>query len=178
MEINEIEYKTLESEKIVQLTSWYAIVSLILVSIFMRIWLPKPTQFYSWETAVLTIYAIMSLTFLIFVGKQSKRRALINKLPSADILKVCQFIQEHTNEKSWQVTYENFNIRSMQIIFGDRIPFIIPPHDYLSYMLSERLVVINAVTDQGTEKLMNPLSIELSGKGKKCLEIYSKSLKW
>lgn len=178
MEISEIEYKTLESEKIVQLTSWYAIVSLILVSIFMRIWLPKPTQFYSWETAVLAVYAIMSLTFLIFVGKQSKRRALINKLPSADILKVCQFVQEHTNEKSWQVTYENFNIRSMQIIFGDRIPFIIPPHDYLSYMLSERLVVIYAVTDQGTDKHMNPLSIELSEKGKKCLEIYSKSLKW
>ncbi|EHH1106668.1 hypothetical protein J7H93_004755 [Vibrio parahaemolyticus] len=178
MEIKEIEYKTFESEKIVQVMSWYAITSLIVVSIFMRVWLPKPTQLYSWETAALTVYTVISLSFLYIMGKQSKRRALINKLPSTDILKICEFLKDHTKNKSWHVTYENFNTQSMQIVFGDSISFIIPPHDYLSYMLSERLVVIKAVTDKGSDRLMNPLSIELSGKGHKCLEIYSKSLKW
>ena len=178
MEIEEIKYKTFESEKIIQITSWYAITSLILVSIVMRIWLPKPTELYSLESLFLILYSSISFWFLITMAKHSKRRALINKLPSTDILKICLHIKKQTHEKSWQITPENFNSEAMSEIFGNDIKFLIPSHDYLSYMLSERLITILAVTDLADDPFMNPLHVKLSNKGEKCLHIYEQSMNW
>ena len=182
MKIEEIKYNTLESEQIVQYSTRYAVISLILVSVFMRIWLPKPTVLFSVESLVLATYVIISLCFLFYMGIQSKRRALINKLPSTDILKLCAFVKQVTDQTvdtgCWHVTYEKFNKHAMGAIFSEQIASIIPAHDYFSYMLSEKLIDVDSVTDKGRDINSNPLSIQLSEKAKKRLEIYNQSLTW
>jgi hypothetical protein len=182
LKIENRKYKTLESEQIAQYSSWYAIVSLILVGICMRLWMEKPVVLNSNESFIFAIYVVISFGFLTWMGSQSKRRALINKLPSTKIIKLCTFIKEMTDKSTesgnWHVTFDNFNNRAMIVLFGDKVSSLIPSHDYLSYMLSDKFITIKAVTDKGNKIENNPISIELSDKALKVLEIYQQSVKW
>lgn len=172
-------YWTLESETIIFVSTTYAVLSLILVGVVFRFWLPA-----SAEVCVISIYAISSLIFLSFIGVQSRRRTKLNKLPSEDILELCYLVKEcgnHGKEDfsgNWHVTYDSFNGHAMKRIFSTYISQIIPPHDYFSYMLAERYIDVSSVTDKGSDINKNTISISLSKSAQEKLKIYEGSAQW
>lgn len=169
-----IEYKTLESETIVFCSSLYAVIALMLVGVVFRFWLQEEC-----EEAVIGVYALLSISFLIFIGIQSKRRTKLNKLPSRDVLDLCYLIRENLGNESsvWHTTYSSFNNRAMELFFTYEISTNIPAHDYFSFMLAERYLEIEGVVDiPGVNN--NNLKITLTKKAKERLAIYEESKSW
>ncbi|PHO11816.1 hypothetical protein CPG38_11145 [Malaciobacter marinus] len=115
-----INYKTLESETIIFASTSYAVLSLILVGVVFRFWLAERFEIY-----IISIYACLSLLFLIYMGIQSYRRTKLNKLPSSTILELCYLVKENSNYKNakfvnngcWNVTLSSFNDHAMKSIF-------------------------------------------------------------
>jgi hypothetical protein len=165
-------YWTLESETIIFASTIYAVLSLILVGVVFRFWLPA-----SLELCVISIYAIFSLIFVSFIGVQSRRRTKLNKLPSRDILELCYLVKEGFSE-SMGVTCDSFNGHAMKRLFSTEISQIILPHDYFSYMLAERYIDISGFTDKGSDINKNTLNIYLSKSAQEKLEIYEGSAHW
>ncbi len=171
-EVKAIEYKTLESETIVFLSTAYAVVSLFLVGVVFRFWMPE-----KYEYCVVGVYAVLSFTFLLFVGHESRKRTKINKLPSFDIIKLCYFAKNYIGKETgvWCTTYESFNRHAMELLFDDSLYRSVPPHDYFSYMLAERYLIIEGIVDP---KINNNLKINLTKKAYDRLAIYKNSKKW
>lgn len=173
------KYKTFESETLIFISTSYAVVSLILVTIVFRFWLPENYKF-----PIVGAYALFSLSTLIWMGFQSRRRTELNKLPSLDVLELCYLVKETSDQSRegysgcWHVTYELFNTLSMERLFGDMVSQIVPPHDYFSYMLAEKYIEIQAIIDKGCDINKNSLSICLSDKALSRLAIYEKSGSW
>lgn len=167
-------YKTIESETIIFYSTIYAVISLLLVGIVFRFWLPLfPATF---QVTIITAYALASVWFLYYIYIKSTRRTKINKLPPTDITSLCYLVKAYSQEesKTWHTTLESFNSNAMKLLFDDHIPQIIPPHDYFSYMLAERYIEIASINNISN----NTLSIQLSSKAILHLDIFEKAEHW
>ncbi len=183
-EVKEINYTTWESETIVIASTAFAVASSILTGVIFRIWPPTLSTLLSPENCALALYTLASAGIIIYIGMQSRKRALLNKLPSIDIIKLCNLVKQYSMHGqqgysgNWHTTSAAFNQRAMDTLFSQGVSQIIPAHDYFSYMLSERLIVTESITDKGSDKNLNTLSIALSKKALKRIEIYEKSKHW
>lgn len=168
--VKDIKYKTLESETIVFFSTIYAVVSLFFVGVVFRFFLPK-----SYEVYVVGFYAMVSFIFLVYIGVNSRRRTKLNKLPSFDVLELCYFVDNYTGEETgyYWTKKESFNDHAMEIFFGRDIARGLPSHDYLSFMLAERYVVVESVSE-----LNRNLGIKLAKKAIDRMSIYEMSKKW
>ena len=172
------DYKTLEQETIVLLSSIYAVVSVFLVGIVFRFWLPTTTSLT--QGLVAGLYLIASVAFLALIAWQSTRRTKINKLPSADITELCYLIKENSQEQSkcWHTTQDTFNRRAMTLLFGADISSRVPAHHYFSYMLSERYIEIAVKTIDALNPVNDNLPIRLTKKANTHLGIYEDAKHW
>ncbi len=183
-ELKEINYTTWESETIVIISTAFAIASSIVTGVIFRIWPPTLNILLSLENGALAFYTVASAGIIIYIGLQSRKRALLNKLPSIDVIKLCHLVKQYSMHGqqgysgNWHTTSAAFNQRAMESLFSQWVSQIIPAHDYFSYMLSERFIVTESITDKGSEKSLNALSISLSKKALKRIEIYEKSKHW
>ena len=183
-EVKEINYATWESETIVIVSTAFAVASSIVTGVIFRIWPPTLNILLSLENCALALYTLVSAVIVIYVGLQSRKRALLNKLPSIEIIKLCNLVKHYSMHGqqgfsgNWHTTSAAFNQRAMESLFSQWVSQIIPVHDYFSYMLSERLIVIDSITDKGSEKSVNTLSISLSKKALKRIEIFEQSKHW
>ena len=173
-QILEREYKTFEAETIVMLSTLYAIVSLILVTVLFRFLLIE-----SYELITISSYAVISFFFLLWIGRHSRRRAQLNKLPSIDVIKLCYMVKEFSGQgrKSWHTTYSAFNDRAMERIFGATISEILPSHDYFSYIMAEKYIVALPM-DNSSDREQNGFSISLSETAQKKLKIFGDAKNW
>lgn len=179
--VNPRNYKTLESETIIFLSTSYAVISLILVGVVFRFWLSDCLEIY-----IISIYTFLSLIFLVYMGIQSNRRTKLNKLPSNTILELCYLVKEKSNYKNsefvqsgcWNVTLSSFNDHAMKNIFGTEVSKLIPTHDYFSFMLSEKYITVSSITDNSNNINKNTLNISPSIKAIEKLKIYEDSERW
>lgn len=183
-EVKEINYVTWELETIVIISTAFAVVSSIVTGVIFRIWPPTLNILFSLENFLLLLYTLASVGIITYIGVQSRRRASLNKLPSIDIIKLCYLVKQYSmhGQKdysgSWHTTSATFNQHAMESLFSQGISQIIPAHDYFSYMFSEKFIVATSITDKGSEKASNILSITLSKKALKRIDIYEKSKCW
>jgi len=176
-----INYRTLASETIIFASTIYAVLSLILVGVVFRFWLSD-----CFEVYIISIYAFLSLIFLIYMGIQSYRRTKLNKLPSNTILELCYLVKENSNYKNaefvnngcWNVTLCSFNDHAMKSIFGTEISKLIPAHDYFSFMLSEKYITVSSITDNSNDINKNTLNISPSISAIEKIKIYEDSVRW
>ena len=172
-------YQNLESETIIFASTIYSVLSLILVGLVFRFWLSD-----SAEVCIISIYAFFSLIFLVFIGVQSHRRIKLNKLPSDDILELCYLVKENSNYRNaefsgcWNVTRDSFNDYAMKRIFSTDISKLIPAHDYFSYMLSEKYIIVSSITDNSNDINKNTLNISPSALAVEKLKTYEGSAGW
>lgn len=173
--INEINYKTLSTINIAFASVLYSFLSILFAAVF---------YLYTDIAKVLIIYVIISLIIVIWLFIQSRRRILIDKLPSSDIVNLLYLIKSKSGQKdiefsgSWHVNISSFNKIAMEELYPEIKSELILPHDYFSYILVEKYIVISSFIDNGNIKENNNLSISLSVKGLEILRIYEKSIKW
>ena len=173
--IKEINYKTLSTINIAFASVLYSLLSILFGGVF---------YFYTNITIVLIMYVIISLIIVVWLFIQSRRRTLIDKLPSSDIVKLLYLIKNKSGQKniefsgSWHVNIYSFNKTAMKELYPEIESELILPHDYFSYLLATKYIFISSFIDNGNIKENNNLSISLSIKGLEILEIYEKSIKW
>ncbi|ELA8128055.1 hypothetical protein ACTNNG_004562 [Vibrio parahaemolyticus] len=172
----ERDYKTFESESITFVSTIYAMVSLFLVGIYFRFFISQ-----NFELLIVSVYVVIALAFLAFLGVQSSRRTKLNKLPSADILELCNLVKENTtnvDSGSWHVTPDAFNKHAMERLFTRSVAELIPANDYLTYMLAEKYIEVSSVTDKSKYNAENNISIAITDKANYRLKIYENAKDW
>lgn len=169
------EYKTLESETIILFSTVYSVLSLFLVGIVFRFFLPK-----NYEFIVFSAYACSSFLFLIYISIQARKRTKINKLPSADVLEVLYFFKEKIKHEgdSFETSPSSFNNEAMIALYDEALASNIPPHDYFSYLLVERYIKISSFTFTGHYTNFNSMYVMLSEKSLSRLKIYEDAESW